>query len=148
VAKAWLAAMALASGSALALQVGFNGRLRERLGHPILAATASFAIGLALLLAYLAALRPGPPPIREAARGPGWIWLGGLVGAVYVATSAAYAARLGAAAWLGLVVTGQVLTSLVLDHYGLLGFPAHPVTPARLLGALLLLAGLAIVLRT
>ena len=56
--------------------------------------------------------------------------------------------RLGAAGWLGVVVTGQVLTSVVLDHFGLVGFAEHPATPWRLLGVALLLAGAAIVLRT
>ena len=56
--------------------------------------------------------------------------------------------KLGAAGWLGVVVAGQILTSVVLDHYGLVGFKIHPVTPWRVVGVVLLLAGAAIVLRT
>jgi transporter family-2 protein len=114
----------------------------------MLAAFTSFAIGTVALLLYLAAIRPALPPARELPRAPWWIWLGGIVGAGYVASSAAFGSRLGAASWLGLIVTGQVLTSIVLDHYGLVGFEPHPVTPARIAGALLLLIGVLIVLRT
>jgi transporter family-2 protein len=139
--------VALVSGAGLAIQVGLNNELRVRLAHPILAALASFAIGTLLLLTNVAALRPPLPPTAELRRGPWWIWMGGVVGAVYVGCSAAFAKRLGAAGWVGLIIAGQTLMSLVLDHYGLVGFARHPVSPARLLGAALLLAGVVLVLR-
>src|SRR5262245_61724898 len=140
-------AMALISGAGLAIQVGLNNGLRARLGHPILAALISFATGIVLLLASTAVLRPSFPSASELRRGPWWIWFGGIVGAVYVGCSAAFSKRLGAAGWVGLIIAGQTLTSLVLDHYGLVGFPRHPISPARLLGAAILLAGVVLVLR-
>src|SRR5262245_34069139 len=126
---AFYVAAALVSGAGLALQVGLNNELRSRLGHPIAAAVASFAIGLVALLLAAAPLRPSLPPAAELRRGPWWMWFGGIVGAVYVGCSAAFARRLGAAGWLGLIIAGQLLTSLVLDHYGLISFPRQPVSP-------------------
>lgn len=140
------AMVALLSGAALAMQVGFNTELRARLGGPILAALVSFGVGTACLLAYAAWLRPAWPDRAELARMPWWGWLGGVVGACYVASAAAFASRLGAAGWLGLIVTGQILTSLALDHFGLIGFPRRPVDLTRALGAALLLAGVVLVL--
>src|SRR5262245_30349413 len=110
-------AVALVSGAALAIQVGCNNGLRARLGSPILAALASFGIGTAALLAYVAVQRPDVPAAGSLRQGPWWIWVGGLLGAVYVASAATFATRLGAAAWLALIVAAQVLASLVLDHY-------------------------------
>ncbi len=142
-----LATIALASGAALAVQVGMNNALRARVGHPMLAALVSFAVGTTVLAVYALIARPSLPDRSALVEGPSWMWLGGVVGAVYVACAAAFAARLGAAAWLALIVTGQILASLVMDHFGLVGFPRRPISPTRLIGALLLLIGVAMVLK-
>ena len=145
----WLyAGLALLSGAALAMQVGLNNGLRERAGQPVLAAILSFATGTLALLLYAAATRPGLPKASNFAGSPWWIWLGGVVGASYILVTITFSGRLGAAGWLGVVVTGQILTSVVLDHFGLVGFRVHAVTPARVVGVALLLIGAAIVLRT
>jgi bacterial/archaeal transporter family-2 protein len=145
----WLyAGLALLSGAALALQVGLNNGLRERMAHPVPAALTSFATGTLALFAFALVLRPGWPKGSNLAIGPWWIWLGGVVGASYMIVTVTFSNRLGAAGWLGVVVTGQVLTSVLLDHFGLVGFAVHPVSPWRVVGVGLLLAGAAIVLRT
>ncbi len=146
--KLFFALIALLSGAGLALQVGFNSQLRVRMGHPIPAALTSFLIGTTCLLTFVAAMRPPLPETEALQRSPWWIWMGGVVGACYVASAAAFARHLGAAGWLGLIVTGQILTSLMLDHFGLVGFPTHPISVWRIVGAALLLAGVVIVLRT
>jgi transporter family-2 protein len=146
--KALLVVAALLSGAALAVQVGFNGELRARTRSPILAAAISFGVGTAILVGVLAAIRPELPDRRALVQAPWWMWLGGLVGAAYVSAAAAFAPRLGAAPWLGLIVTGQIVASLVLDHFGLVGFPAHPLNWPRAVGAVLLLLGVVLVLRS
>ena len=138
--------IALASGAALAIQVGMNNTLRARVGHPILAAWISFVIGTTALTLYLLLARPAWPDRLRPSEAPWWMFGGGLVGAVYVASSATFASRLGAAAWLGLIVSGQILASLALDHFGLVGFSKRPVTLLKISGVLLLLAGVAMVL--
>ena len=140
--------VALVSGAALACQVGFNSGLRVRMGNPIIAALVSFLIGTACLIVLLIIQRPSWPPRETFLRGPSWIWLGGVVGAVYVASAAAFASKLSAAGWLSLIVTGQILGSLVLDHYGLIGYPKVALTPARILGVFLLLTGVVLVVRS
>ncbi len=145
----WLyAGLALLSGAALAVQVGMNNGLKARMGHPLPAATTSFATGTLALLGFALLLRPPWPRASGLSGTPWWAWLGGVVGASYITVTVTYSGRLGAARWLGLVVTGQILTSVVLDHYGLVGFQAHSLTAWRAVGVALLLAGAAIVLRT
>jgi transporter family-2 protein len=145
----WLyAGLALLSGAALAVQVGLNNGLRARMGHPVPAALGSFATGTLALVAFALVARPSWPKASSLSGGPWWIWLGGVVGASYIMVTITYSNRLGAAGWLGVVVTGQIITSVVLDHYGLVGFASHPVSPWRVVGVGLLLAGAAIVLRT
>ncbi len=74
------------------------------------------------------------------------MYAGGLLGAVYVVGVIALAPRLGALLTFALVIAGQLLASLLLDHLGLL-YPRHPVNLPRLLGALLLLAGVVLIRR-
>ena len=144
----WLyAGLALLSGAALAVQVGVNNGLRSRMGHPVSAASFSFATGTLALLAFALAIRPAWPKGSSLSGAPWWIWLGGVLGACYMMLTINYSNRLGAAGWLGVVVTGQMLTSVVLDHYGLIGFAEHPVSLGRVVGVALLLTGAALVLR-
>jgi bacterial/archaeal transporter family-2 protein len=118
------------------------------MGHPLSAAITSFATGTLALLAFALALRPPTPKGTSFDGSPWWIWLGGVAGASYMLLTITFSGRLGAAGWLGVVVTGQILTSVLLDHFGLVGFTVHAVTPWRAVGVALLLAGAAIVLRT
>ena len=74
-------------------------------------------------------------------------WMGGLFGATYVAASALLAPRLGSAPLLALLVGGQLLMSLVLDHYGWVGFAAHEMNVWRVVGAVLLVAGVVLIVR-
>lgn len=141
------AGIALLVGSALPFQVGINMQLRDWLGHAVLAALASFGVGTLILLLYATTLRlPWPTPGALLAV-PAWAWLGGVLGALYVAASVILAPRLGAATLVALVVAGQLLASLLLDHFGLIGFAAHPFNVWRGLGAALLLFGAVLVLK-
>lgn len=133
--------LALLLGGALSVQVGVNAQLRVAIGHPILAATASFVIGTVGLLLVLAAVRPTVPGWAQVARIPWWQWTGGLLGALYVAAAIVLAPRLGAAALLATIVAGQMLASLVLDHFGLFGFPVQPVSVLRVLAVVLIIGG-------
>ena len=78
---------------------------------------------------------------------PWWLWTGGIFGANYVLVALILAPRLGAATLIGLTVTGQMISSVVLDHFGLVGYPLHPITAGRLVGSVLLLLGTTLIQR-
>ena len=81
------------------------------------------------------------------AAAPWWQWTGGLIGAAYVLASIVLAPRLGAATLVAAVVAGQMLSSLILDQYGLVGFAVHPISPIRLAGAVLVIVGVILIQR-
>lgn len=139
--------MAFVGGLMLTVQVGVNSTLRRSLGSPVMAALASFVVGVIGLALYLVLTRAPVPDRSTFAAVPAWAWLGGLLGAYYVATSVIVGPRLGAAALLALSVLGQLLASLAVDHYGWLGFPQHGITAARLAGAALLFGGVLLIVR-
>lgn len=138
---AGLWAWSLFAGGVLALQIGMNGMLQSATRSPVIAALINFLIGTFLLL--LAALVTRAPwPSLAALRGiPAWAWLGGLCGAIYVATVSFTGPRLGATTVLALTLLGQSVVSMIVDHYGLVGLPVSPVTWTRVLGVALLLGG-------
>ena len=139
--------LAVAVGVGISLQVGMNVTLRGVLMSPMVAALISFLVGSLSLFLYIM-LSGAPWPVRgQAHLVRRWAWFGGLMGAFYVASSIVLGPRLGAAALLALVVLGQLLTSLVLDHFGWMGFAQHPLTMARTLGAVLLFCGVLLIVR-
>ncbi len=139
--------LGLAVGTGLIVQVGMNSTLRAHLGNPIVAALVSFLVGSAALAAYVLLLRTPLPVRAQVAQVPAWAWLGGILGAFYVASSVIVGPRLGAATLLALVVLGQLVTSLLVDHYGWLGFPQHPLSLVRVAGGVLLFAGVLLITR-
>ena len=139
--------LALAAGVLLPVQAGLNAQLRTALGSPIAAALVSFLVGTAGLATIALLLRTPLPVGRAWAATSAWQWSGGLIGAVYVLAAIVLAPRLGAATLIAAVVAGQMITSLVLDQYGLVGFPVHSMTLVRLLGAALVIAGVILIQR-
>jgi transporter family-2 protein len=139
--------LALAAGVLLPVQAGVNAQLRSVVGSPLTAALVSFLVGTAGLGTAAVILR-APTALRAAwAVSPWWFWIGGLIGALYVVATIVLAPRLGAATLVAAVVAGQMIASLLLDQYGLLGFPTHPMNGLRVLGAALVIVGVILVQR-
>jgi bacterial/archaeal transporter family-2 protein len=139
--------LGIVSGFGLTLQIGMNSRLRTVLQNANQAALISFLVGTAALVGLLLATRTPLPSRDTLASVPVWAWLGGLMGAFYVAISTVVASQLGTASLLGLALLGQVTMALVADHFGWMGLPEHPITLTRLAGVALLGAGVWLVTR-
>jgi len=140
--------LALIAGVTLTVQIGANSAARGYLGGDALMATlVSFLIGSAALLLYVLLARTPWPSRSGLLAAPWWIWTGGLLGAFYVASSVLAGPRLGAALFLSLAVLGQLSSSIMVDHFGWLGFEPHPATLARVAGAVLMVAGVVLISR-
>ena len=139
--------LAFVAGMALTIQVGMNSTLRRGLGNPGMATLISFLVGTVGLMLFLLLTRASFPTRAALASVPSWAWLGGLLGAFYVATTVIAGPRLGSATLLALVVLGQLLASLVIDHYGWIGFPQHSISTLRIAGAILLFSGVLLIVR-
>ena len=142
---AWV--LGVVAGLGLTVQVGMNSTLRKVLQSANAAALVSFLVGTLALAVLVVALRMPMPDRATLAAVPWWAWLGGLLGAFYVASSTIVAAELGATTLLGLALVGQLTTALVIDHYGWLGLPENPITWTRVAGVALLGLGVWLVSR-
>jgi bacterial/archaeal transporter family-2 protein len=137
-------ALALMTGLAIAVQTGVNTQLRTSIGSALAATFISFLVGTALLAAAVVGSRT-ELPLARLARMSWWMWMGGVLGVFIVSTNIVVAPRLGAALLLSLAIAGQLSAALVLDHYGAFGFPVHPISVGRVMGALLLVGGVILV---
>ena len=139
--------LVLIAGVLAPTQAGVNASLSSYLKNDFLAAFVSFFVGTTALLLYTQLMRFSWPPLSSLIKIPWWCWLGGLCGAYLVTTTIAAAPRLGATTMFGFFLAGQLLASLVLDHFGLLGFPEHSINIWRVLGIVLLFCGVLLVKR-
>lgn len=139
--------LVVVAGGLLALQAPTNAMLAKVGGSPVLAALISFAVGtVALFVAWLASgNRPGAAPFAGL---PWYAWLGGLYGAFFVAIAAFAAPRIGLASLITIGIAGQIAMALLLDHLGALGLPRDPISLGRIVGALLVVAGVVLVRRS
>lgn len=144
--NALLVLLALAAGAGLPVQAAVNATMRSYIGRPEWAAVVNFGVGLVALLAWVAVLRL-PPALSRAAAAPWWSWTGGLLGACYVTAVVLLTPRLGVGATLALLVAGQMGAALAMDHFGVLGLAARHVSAGRIMGAVLLVAGVVLIRR-
>ena len=131
-------------GAATALQAPTNAKMMGAVGSPVNAAFVSFAVGTAAL-GVLAVMLQARPDMAAARALPWYAWVGGLYGAIFVVAAAWGVPRLGVATTIILMVAGQLLLSLVLDHFGAMGMPKHPVSLGRVAGIGLVIAGVLMV---
>jgi transporter family-2 protein len=145
--NALLYVLSLIAGLGLAVQVGLNSTMRQSTGSAAFAALVSFCVGLIALVLFVAATRVPVPTRAALTAAPAWAWLGGVFGAFYVAMATVAGPRLGATTLLALTLLGQVTASLILDHFGWLGFAQQTLSATRILGATLLVAGVLLISR-
>ncbi|MEQ8246820.1 MAG: DMT family transporter [Alphaproteobacteria bacterium] len=133
--------MVALAGFLTPVQASVNAILGRSLGHPISAAVISTGVSFSLLMITAVAIRV-PLPTAAGIGTPWWIYVtGGTIGAVFVFFLLFSAPIIGATAMIGAIIAGQLLGSVVLDHYGLLGLPQHDFTPGRAAGIAFLVVG-------
>lgn len=138
--------LTIVAGIANAIQPGQNATLSKSLGLPVTAGLITLLVSAsALLVGGLAIGKLEVPTGQQLAAVPWWAWLGGFFSVLLILAQLYASPAIGAASFLGIIVTVGVAVSIVLDNYGWVGFPVHPARLWRVLGALLMIAGVAMV---
>jgi transporter family-2 protein len=134
-----------AAGGLIALQAPINAGLGKVTGG-LPAALVSFAVGTAALAAIV--VLSGKAGGLGSTFDVSWYYLlGGLLGAVYVANALIAVSAIGAGGVAAATVTGQLTASVAIDRLGLFGLAEVALSPERLLGVGLLLAGTVLIVR-
>lgn len=145
--KIYLVFFAFFVGLLVPFQAIINARLSSAVGSTISAALISFAGGF---LVFLIAELVSPhhfPRLGELMAIPPYLLTGGIIGSIFVVSAIFIVPKLGSTGWITLIVAGQLVMSLLLDHYGILGLPVKNFNWIRLSGALMLLLGSILIIR-
>ena len=136
--------MALVSGAFLPIQAGLNSRLGKAVANPIYASLFSFIVGAIGLSLYILLSRQSfsLAGIKSA---PASIWLGGLLGAFYVTVIILAFPHLGPGLTFGLVIAGQMLTSILLEHFNVLVAQQQNISLMKIVGVILVILGVVII---
>ena len=138
--------LALLCGVALVTQPGINGVMSSNVGGTLNATTISLCVSATSILVLRLFLAPSMPSTMIAFdKVPVWAWTGGFFGVFYVGASMFLAPRIGATALVAAILCGQLVAALAYDKFGILGYGAIPITPARVIGITLIIAGTALV---
>lgn len=131
----------LVAGAGITVQSGINARLGHWLGNSMHAVLVSFVVGTAAALVYCLVQGGWFAAWGVLGSLPWWAWTGGLLGVMFVWTAIFAVPRAGVSVMFPLVVTGQMVAAIVVEHYGLLGAQKQPVSLARMGGVLLVVLG-------
>ncbi|BAT18747.1 DMT family transporter [Asaia bogorensis] len=143
----WALPFILIAGALQALGATMNGALAKSLVNPWLATSVSFLLVLFLSISLFACMPRPLPSAGDLASMPWWAPLGGITGAVAVFAGLLLIQKLGAGPVNGLTITANLVTSLLIDHFGLLRMEVHSLNPYRITGAALMIAGVALIAR-
>ncbi len=141
----WIYPFIIVGGLLQSCGAAMNAQLNASLVNPWLASTVSFALITAFFACVFAVLPAPLPTAQGLASMPWWAPLGGLVGAVQVYAGLTLVNKVGAGPFVGFTVTAALLASLAIDHFGMFHVPVHPINLGRILGALLMVGGIALI---
>ena len=139
--------LAALAGVSIVMQQVLNANLRTALNSAAWSGFMSYFVGLVFMILLAVGMRDPVPSALVASRIPWWAWSGGLFGAIFIALAIYLVPLIGAAAFIGLLVTGQMLASVTFDHFGWMGLAERPVDVSRLIGVVLLVAGVVLIRR-
>ena len=140
--------LAVGIGSIVVVQASINSELRGIVGDPWRTALISTTVStICLFVASLLVKGTAWPSAGEAGAITWWMWTGGILGAIYVAAASILVARLGSAVLFSLIVSGQLVTSVVMDHFGVIGLDRQEISPGRAAGVVLLIVGVVMIRR-
>lgn len=137
--------LGIIAGACAPTQAGINSQLGSLAGDPAIAAMISFMVGALGLTVYVLLTNVSWPSSQIFVEAPWWMWTGGLLGAILVFISIVLAPKLGATTTIGLIVLGQMVVSMILDHFGLVGYEEHPVGFWRIMGVVFLVCGVVLI---
>ncbi|EPF70263.1 DMT family transporter [Acinetobacter rudis] len=142
-----LFALTMGIGLAMAIQTSLNSQLRNVVGSTLNAALISFVIGSCVLAALVLLQTTAKPNLAQLQQVPWYLYLGGCLGVYAISISIYTAPQLGLLTFTGLVIFGQVLSSMLIDHFAWFGLNKTPISITRLLGAIAIFIGVLLTLQ-
>ena len=141
------ALLTVVAGMSVVVQQVLNANLRMGLSSAAWSGFISYFVGLLCMALLALAMRDPLPSAAMMARIPWWAWSGGVFGAIFIALAIVLVPKLGAATFIALLITGQMIGSVTFDHFGWLGLTQRAIDLPRVIGVALLIGGVVLIRR-
>lgn len=143
----FLIPLAMGIGIAMAIQTALNAQLRSYLYSPLQAALLSFIVGTIILSFLVFFQQNAKPNFTMLGLIPWYLWLGGSLGVYAISMSIFTAPQLGFLSLSALIIFGQIIMSIILDHFGWFGIEKTAISGSRCLGAVIIFMGVILTLQ-
>ncbi len=140
-------ALALITGALIPIQAATNAAFSKSIGNPLITGLMVFVVGLIGMLLFILLSKTSFPARQQLASAPIYGYLGGVIVATYVVMITVLVPRIGVGTAIGLIVTGQIICAVVIDHFGLFNVPVHSISLTRGAGMLLMIVGVYLVMK-
>lgn len=137
--------LAILAGMAMPTQATVNSKLAGVVESPITAAFISFAVGTIALFIYMLLTGVSLTSLGSSKDAPLIAWIGGFLGAFFVSVMATVVPKIGVALAFSLAIGGQMLVTILIDHFGWLDVPEKPINLWRVLGAVFITIGVVLI---
>jgi bacterial/archaeal transporter family-2 protein len=142
----WLA-LALITGALIPIQASTNAAFSKSIGNPIITALMVFIVGFVGMIFFVLLTRTSFPKPQQLISAPLYGYLGGIIVATYVVMITLLVPKIGVGTAIGLIVTGQIICAVMIDHFGLFNVPVHSISVSRVAGMLLMIGGVYLVMK-
>ena len=143
----WPAVLTVGAGISVLIQQALNANLRAEINSAAWSGFVSYFVGVVCMACLALVLRDPAPSAATFGRVPLWAWSGGIFGAIFIGLSIVALPKLGGAAYIALLVTGQMIAALAVDHFGWLGVPERHIDLPRMIGVALLVGAVVLIRR-
>lgn len=140
-------ALALVTGALIPVQAATNAAFSKSVGNASITTLMVLTVGLVGMIVFALLSGAAFPTQRQLASAPAYSYLGGIIVATYIIMITILVPRIGVGTAIGLIVTGQILCAVMIDHFGLFNVSVRPVNFTRLGGVLLMIAGVYLVMK-
>jgi transporter family-2 protein len=140
-------ALALITGALIPIQAATNAMFSKSIGNPLLTGLMVFIVGLIGMIVFILLSRTSFPTRQQITSAPLYGYLGGIIVATYVVMITILIPRIGVGTAIGLIVTGQIICAVTIDHYGLFNVAVRSISVTRVAGVLLMIAGIYLVMK-
>lgn len=139
--------LAVITGALIPVQAATNTAFSKSVGNPIITGLMVFTVGLTGMILFTLLSRSSLPTVQQLTAAPTYSYLGGLIIATYVIMITILIPRIGVGTSIGLIVTGQIICAVAIDHFGLFNVAVRSIDATRAVGMVLMIGGVYMVMR-
>ncbi|HWA35889.1 MAG TPA: DMT family transporter [Cyclobacteriaceae bacterium] len=139
--------LALITGALIPVQAATNTVFSKSIGNPYITGLMVFIVGLIGMIVFILLSRTPLPARQQLVSAPMYGYLGGIIVATYVVMITILTPRIGVGPAIALIVTGQIICAVTIDHFGFFNVAVRQVSIARIAGVLMMIGGIYLVMK-